>query len=513
MPNQSLSHLDALSEVCRQLREIGGQLMQAKAESPADLQRTIPGLVTQSNQLFVALKARNRQTYNHTRATKQATTDAKLQMDRQQLGLQNFHYERRHLEKEIQKCEEFDSIYQDINLVPVEEFMARAPAELTSIMDPHQLMINRLNFEMSERLRMEKEQNNQHELQSKLLSENKRAKAELEKLDGQLEAFLKGSIPLQESLKLPIETERKQSDTARLLPIPLFVLFRHALGYSEAFGHTITVDIQGDAATAAALLQSQTASSLPSSPAQQSHQRFLAVPVTSMSAALLAPRLAHILERQGSSAPSTPRPTHDRDDDEGGLSAKKHKARHGSLGLDQFYKRHPLEVVITINKDDTPQSHPILKLRFAYLANLNIVVVAPEECAGILYLDKRDMLGNLFPGDTGTESPNPTNQFLFNGEDAFEFDALQANGHAYHWAQHLCGLDFASTPPQQPDVVGKWVQEPGLPRRVYLAKVIEVVRVRRRGWKQLEKQLESLRMFLVEGLGFGGGGDGPDVLC
>lgn len=48
---------------------------------------------------------------------------------------------------------EKSSIYQDINLVPQEDFLVRAPPELTSTTDPHQLMINQLDFELSERLR------------------------------------------------------------------------------------------------------------------------------------------------------------------------------------------------------------------------------------------------------------------------------------------------------------------------------------------------------------------------
>lgn len=317
------------------------------------------------------------------------------------------------------------------------------------------------------------------------------------------------------------------------------------------------MDIQGDTVAAASFLQVQSTPPLSSSLASQSQQALSAPLSASTASALLAPRLTSIRDSaaQLSSDPGTPRPNLDRDDDDGGPTAKKHKARHGAMPADQYYKRHPLEVVITINKDgkyrfsyfillytvnktvsppifskikkfpshaDTPQSHPILKLRFAHLPNLNIVIVAPEECAGILYLDKRDMLANLLPGDTGTDSPNPANQFLSNGyvfhftffqplylsllfakswshyfpsDDPFEFDPVQANGHAYHWAQHICGLDFASTPPQQQDVVGKWTAEPGAPRRPYLAKLIELVRVRRRGWKQLERQLEALRMY------------------
>lgn len=46
------------------------------------------------------------------------------------------------------------SLYQDVELVPIEEFRARAPEEYLENQDnPHQLMINRLKFEQLERTR------------------------------------------------------------------------------------------------------------------------------------------------------------------------------------------------------------------------------------------------------------------------------------------------------------------------------------------------------------------------
>lgn len=57
--------------------------------------------------LFARLKALNRAANGATRAQKQATADARLQMDHTYLGLQNLLYEKRHLEREIEKCRQF----------------------------------------------------------------------------------------------------------------------------------------------------------------------------------------------------------------------------------------------------------------------------------------------------------------------------------------------------------------------------------------------------------------------
>lgn len=57
--------------------------------------------------LFARLKALNRAANGATRAQKQATADARQQMDHTYLGLQNLLYEKRHLEREIEKCRQF----------------------------------------------------------------------------------------------------------------------------------------------------------------------------------------------------------------------------------------------------------------------------------------------------------------------------------------------------------------------------------------------------------------------
>lgn len=57
--------------------------------------------------LFARLKALNRSANTATRAHKQATADARHEMDQTYLSLQNFQYEKRHLEREIEKCRQF----------------------------------------------------------------------------------------------------------------------------------------------------------------------------------------------------------------------------------------------------------------------------------------------------------------------------------------------------------------------------------------------------------------------
>ena len=57
--------------------------------------------------LVARLKAVNRAANTATRARKQATAEARQEMDQSHLGLQNLLYEKRHLEREIEKCRQF----------------------------------------------------------------------------------------------------------------------------------------------------------------------------------------------------------------------------------------------------------------------------------------------------------------------------------------------------------------------------------------------------------------------
>lgn len=48
--------------------------------------------------------------------------------------------------------------------------------------------------------------------------------------------FLQASLPVQDYLSMPFEQTQKQTETARHLPPPLYVLFVQANAYSQACG-------------------------------------------------------------------------------------------------------------------------------------------------------------------------------------------------------------------------------------------------------------------------------------
>jgi THO complex subunit 5 len=91
--------------VLDELRTLVGAGSNDNGAAPSAIDPSIARV--RSGALFARLKAINRAANTATRAHKQLTADARQDMDTTALGLQNLLYEKRHLEREIDKCRQF----------------------------------------------------------------------------------------------------------------------------------------------------------------------------------------------------------------------------------------------------------------------------------------------------------------------------------------------------------------------------------------------------------------------
>jgi THO complex subunit 5 len=80
-----------------------------------------PTVHIRAGALFARLKALNREANAAAREHKQVTADARQDMDQTHLRLQNLLYEKRHLEREIEKCRQF--AYVPAPVVPITGFI------------------------------------------------------------------------------------------------------------------------------------------------------------------------------------------------------------------------------------------------------------------------------------------------------------------------------------------------------------------------------------------------------
>ncbi|KAI0385847.1 hypothetical protein F5Y04DRAFT_244826 [Hypomontagnella monticulosa] len=187
------------------------------------------------------LRGLHRAAYFGARQTKSQTSEARQEVDRLHLQLQNLYYEQRYLQGEIAACEsyelvpaeaplsrgfprvahhrqpshitistprstslrdnyletapklaqeliEFSHTYQQLPLIPLEEFLALKPDHTED--DENTLMIARIEHERSEREALEQKRMELLKQKQKLIADNKKRKDDLANLDKELEKFI-----------------------------------------------------------------------------------------------------------------------------------------------------------------------------------------------------------------------------------------------------------------------------------------------------------------------------------
>ncbi|CBQ73656.1 conserved hypothetical protein [Sporisorium reilianum SRZ2] len=177
-------------------------------------------LLTASAPLFSTLKRLNRRIYNDFQTQKTSVAEERAKVDTARLALQNLKYEESMLELEVKVCQEFQSIFQDIELHDLQEFhqlrsAARADARDTKedaagwdttaqaeeedgdLNDDHRLMLARLRFELKERKRLEAEKQTLQQDKTHVAKENKDKKVKLEQAEKQLKDLLAAAQAVQ----------------------------------------------------------------------------------------------------------------------------------------------------------------------------------------------------------------------------------------------------------------------------------------------------------------------------
>ncbi|KAL5335282.1 phosphatidylinositol-glycan biosynthesis class S protein-domain-containing protein [Aspergillus crustosus] len=151
------------------------------AESPQAVQKHLFALLAQ-------LRGQNRDAVFRVRDTKQGTAEARQEIDRLHLQLQNLYYEQRHLTGEIAACESYDHKYRSLPLIPLEEFLELHPEHRES--SEHDLMVARINHEHAEREKLEQARQELLKRKQALITENNKRKEDLASLDQDLEKFI-----------------------------------------------------------------------------------------------------------------------------------------------------------------------------------------------------------------------------------------------------------------------------------------------------------------------------------
>lgn len=394
-------------ETCNNIQKFFKVIKDLKEEGRSQNAAAIAEKCTAASVMFVTLKKMNRISHLRCKKARDTTQATKQKVDGLHLQLQNLLYEVMHLQKEIKKCLEFESSDEKIELVDVATFYREAPLDISmpsvTEKDPHKQRLARLDWELEQRKRLSEKYDKSQSNRDHVDGEIKAKQEYLDSLQPRLKSILDSTIPVQEYLSLPFEEIRSQHQMARLLPRPLYILFVQASAYSEACDGMLSVKIEGDADTASATMTSSV-----------------------------------VIEEDSDS------------DNEDNLTESKRRRKTVGDKLEEKRKKllakHPLQIVLHLTFKD----HAQLILTFSYLMELKIVTVVVElkdstgtqNLQGDL-LSAQTVLNSLYPGDDGTNSPNPANTFQLQRIGIESLDAyLETIGIPYLWCQWLSGLDF-----------------------------------------------------------------------
>lgn len=350
----------------------------------------------------------------------------KLNVDSNRLKLQNLIYEADHLKKEINKCISFKSEDEDIELVPIEEFLQNAPEasrESQVVEDKHSLRMARLGFELQQRkayaLQCKELEKNKEDIAQKIVS----VRENLDSLEPCLLNVFKATRPIQKILDMPFEVEWEIQKIVRLLPQPLYMAYTKLCAYSEVIDRQLVVSIDGNEDEAQQLELDR----------KQSKDDDMA---------------------DDNEDSENEAEDNDFEESDNRRKIQRRQSRIESMNQkrEKLFTHHPLSVQFQLK---SKKEKEILSVTLNYLPQMGIVTVQGKfnidntsVAAGDIITQNR-ILSSLYDGDIGQDSPNPKTSYQLqnlqmNPSDLHKTLDEKKLGKPYMWAQRLCGISFTA---------------------------------------------------------------------
>lgn len=156
------------------------------------------------NAHLAQLRSLNRKAVLVVRQTKQETAEARQEIDTLHLQLQNLRYEQNHLRGEIAASRDYQHTYENIGMIPEDEFLVSHPDLLGA--SEHEITEARIRDEHAQRKALEEERQVLLKRKEALVKETTAKKEELGKLDAEMEKWVAG----QESVRKLFEAREKK---------------------------------------------------------------------------------------------------------------------------------------------------------------------------------------------------------------------------------------------------------------------------------------------------------------
>ncbi|KAF1824251.1 fms interacting protein [Dissoconium aciculare CBS 342.82] len=208
-----LEVLNAAIEARKQCLQIIDELGLQSQSAGTDLEAANFRMRKQMNAKLATLRGLNRKAVLGVRSTKQETTEARQEIDSLHLQLQNLYYEQRHLRGEIAACEDYDHKYQQLPMVPVDEFLSAHPEHAEA--SDHDLTIARIQDEHTARQALEEQRLALAKQKDVLVKETTEKKDELGKLDLEIEKWVAAQSNVRKIFDVREAAAAKVAELAR----------------------------------------------------------------------------------------------------------------------------------------------------------------------------------------------------------------------------------------------------------------------------------------------------------
>eukprot|EP01138_Halocafeteria_seosinensis_P006501 gb/GECG01006645.1/.p1 GENE.gb/GECG01006645.1/~~gb/GECG01006645.1/.p1 ORF type:complete len:822 (+),score=137.67 gb/GECG01006645.1/:1-2466(+) len=467
----------AIKECLQQIRDNARQLYKLKQQPKGASQESIAKEASHGIRLFSKLKQINRDILMENEAQRENVGDEKQYTDDCELQLENLQYEEAHLHGEIRKCTEFPMPYfENTDLVSEKEMLQAKPEtkeqvkQLEDFQKKHKMLIERLQHELELRQAMEEKITHTKGVKSEVEKQLEEKNQLISSLPEEIEKVEQATLNLQKQLGMESTQAIAQAGQVKSLPRPLFVLFRqmeHAKQQLSQYMNYGVPDVKRvvdkimeslkryiqDFSMSVDIQDSSTAT-IQKKPTQFSP--FLNKRTNeSDSAANNFPRKrrkmqhqSHAQESNGNS--SLPKSTLSHSP-EMELGDENGPTEESLVDFQSLFKPAEKCVVVQIKCRTSDASYLAERIRFQYLPALEVVTV---EC---LDSSTNSKLSNLYPGDSGIETPTLLHRVL--GQDGTSHlnelltfpDEIRAR--PFHWAQWLCGIYSAKTGDATEDIV------------------------------------------------------------
>ncbi|KAJ2707768.1 hypothetical protein FB645_000542 [Coemansia sp. IMI 203386] len=190
-----------INALCDEIEKAANYIAQSRQNDQTVLSESREDLLHNATNMFVRLRLLNRRLHEDKASLSQAVSDMKQKADDLALKLENKRREISYVQKEIESTEKLETIYQNIEIIPLQQFMETAPDEYKQNLDnQHELMLNRLRYEIRQREMLMEEKARVKSQRDELRQAKRQRVEKLENIDNHIQNYTKSLKALDRAI-------------------------------------------------------------------------------------------------------------------------------------------------------------------------------------------------------------------------------------------------------------------------------------------------------------------------